>query len=167
MKNVILVEGHQFLSPGPPKWPLEPLVPLGVSWVSPGCLLGVSWVHPGCLLGDSRWLQMTPDGSRWLQMTPDDCRWFQMTPDDSRWLKMTPDDSRWFQMIPDASRWLQMTPDDSRWFQMLIQIPPDASQMPPRSNGFHLLNIMFLIISGSLKDLTWIGWFFLELGVFV
>jgi hypothetical protein len=26
------------------KLPLEPLVPLGVPWVSPGCLLGVSWV---------------------------------------------------------------------------------------------------------------------------
>ena len=28
-----------------------PWVPLGASWVSPGCLLGASWVPPGCLLG--------------------------------------------------------------------------------------------------------------------
>ena len=37
------------------KWPLEPLVLLGVPWVSPGCLLGVSWVLLGAswvLLGD-------------------------------------------------------------------------------------------------------------------
>ena len=28
-------------------------MPLGVSWVSPGCVLGVSWVSLGCFLGAS------------------------------------------------------------------------------------------------------------------
>ena len=41
------------------------MVPLGVPWVSPGCLLGVSWVllgAPGCFLGAS-WVLL---GASWV-----------------------------------------------------------------------------------------------------
>ena len=39
------------------KTSLEPLAPVGGSWVRPGCFLGDSWVSPVCF-------QMPPDDSR-------------------------------------------------------------------------------------------------------
>ena len=48
-----IFDGKTYLIRQLPKCLLEPLVPLGVSWVSPGCVLGVSWVSLGCFLGAS------------------------------------------------------------------------------------------------------------------
>ena len=49
-----------FLLPRPPGDSRVPWVPLGASWVPPGCLLGASLVSPGCLLGVSWVLPCSP-----------------------------------------------------------------------------------------------------------
>ena len=56
-----------FLLPRPLGDSRVPWVPLGASWLPPGCLLGASLVSPGCLLGVSWVLPWSPDVS---QMPP-------------------------------------------------------------------------------------------------
>ena len=55
-----------FLLPRPPGDSRVPWVPLGASWLPPGCLLGASLVSPGCLLGVSLVFPWSPDVSQML-----------------------------------------------------------------------------------------------------
>ena len=51
-----------FLLPRPPGDSRVPWVPLGASWVPPGCLLGASWVPPGW------WKSMKINEIQWKSM---------------------------------------------------------------------------------------------------